>query len=146
MITTTTVPAREHVVERPVSRRRRRQLLRHFLEMVLAMAAGMMVVGGLVSAGIRLVGVDDSGIGPEASVLLMAFNMSVGMTLWMRYRGHQWPAILEMDGAMFAPFAAILPLLWMDLISEDAMYVLGHVLMLPAMLAVVLHRQEHTDA
>jgi flagellar biosynthetic protein FliP len=106
----------------------------------------MMVMGTLVSAGIRLAGGDYARIGPEAGALLMAFNMSAGMTLWMRYRRHRWPAILEMDGAMFASFAVIFPLLWVDVLSEDAMYVIGHVLMLPAMLAVVLHRHERTNA
>jgi flagellar biosynthetic protein FliP len=145
MAATMTQPTREDLVDRPATTRHRRHLLRHFLEMVLAMAVGMVVLGGLVSAGISLAGLDDSRIGPELDALLMAFNMSVGMTLWMRYRGHRWPAILEMDGAMFAPFVALFPLLWVDAISEDGMYGLGHVLMLPAMLAVMLRRRpEHT--
>jgi hypothetical protein len=115
--------------------------------MVLAMAGGMMIVGSLLGAGIDLAGGDYSTLGPEASALLMALSMSVGMTLWMRHRRHRWPMILEMDGAMFASFAAVLPFLWVDVLSEDAMYVLGHVLMLPVMLAIMLRRRhEHALA
>jgi flagellar biosynthetic protein FliP len=109
--------------------------------MGVAMIVGMVVVGGLVNAGFSIAGVDSSQIRPEFDALVMAFNMSVGMTVWMRRRGHGWPRVLEMDGAMFLPFLALIPLLWLDAISADAMFGLAHVLMLPAMLVAMLRRR-----
>ena len=77
---------------------------------------------------------------PELAYLLMAFNMSVGMAVWMRFRGHGWPATLEMCGAMFAPIVPLFPLLWLGLIDGMALMVVAHVAMFPAMLAVMLRR------
>lgn len=120
---------------------------RHFLEMVAAMIVGMMVLGGLFNGGLALAGVDDSGIPAELDAMAMAFAMSAGMTVWMRYRSHGWRSILEMDGAMFASFFALFPLYWLDVISGDAMLGLGHVLMIPVMLALMRHRRhEHEHA
>lgn len=141
MVTTGMVQARERVAATGLGRPHGRQLLRHFVEMVLAMAGGMMVVGGVLRAGIDLAGGDYSSLGPEASALLMAFSMSVGMTLWMRHRRHGWRMVVEMDGAMFGSFAVAFPLLWLGVLSEDAMYLLGHALMLPVMLALMLRRR-----
>jgi hypothetical protein len=121
----------------------RSPVLRHFLEMVAAMAVGMMLLGAVTGWALPLAGLEDAMTGPELDALLMAFNMSVGMTVWMRHRGHDWPSILAMDAAMFVPFFALFPVLWLDAISEDAMFSLGHVLMLPAMAAVMFRQRHH---
>src|SRR5437588_5050621 len=57
--------------------------------MFLVMTVGMMVLGGLDSGvlaafGTRVSHVPDAA--PAAFALVMALNMTVGMTLWMRYR------------------------------------------------------------
>lgn len=142
--------ARRRNERRPAGRskhraaRHRSHALRHFLEMVAAMVVGMVVLGALTGWALPLAGFEDSRTGPELDALLMAFNMSVGMTVWMRHRGHDWPSILAMDAAMFVPFLALFPVLWLDAISEDAMLGLGHVLMLPAM-ATVMVRRRHSN-
>ena len=71
----------------------------------------------------------------------MAFDMSVGMVVWMRYRGHGWASTLEMVGAMFAPAVLLAPL------SLDGRH-LGRAshdrhtrAMLPLMLLVMLRRR-----
>lgn len=115
--------------------------VRHFVEMVAAMVVGMAVLGMLTEAALSLGGLGDSEIRVELDALLMAFDMAVGMTVWMRYRGHAWAAILEMDAAMFVPFLALFPFLWLGMLSEDAMFGLGHLLMLPAMGAVMYRRR-----
>ena len=70
----------------------------------------------------------------------MATNMAVAMAAWMRFRGHGWAAALEMSAAMYVPFLVPFPPLWLDLLSGHAMMLVGHVLMLPAMVAAMLLR------
>jgi hypothetical protein len=115
--------------------------VRHYLEMVVAMVAGMVIVGAGVRGILALGGLEFPAQYPEVTALGMAFDMSVGMVVWMRYRGHGWASTLEMVGAMFAPAIALLPLLWLDVISGDVLVLLEHVAMLPLMWAVMLRRR-----
>ncbi|MEO6089755.1 MAG: hypothetical protein ABIQ18_42275 [Umezawaea sp.] len=109
---------------------------RHFLEMVVAMVAGMIVLGPVWSfAWPGLSGM------VTAHVLVMATNMSLGMALWMRIRRHGWASIAEMSAAMYVPFLVLLPFYWTGVLSEMALMAAGHVLMLPAMLAAMLRRR-----
>jgi hypothetical protein len=114
--------------------------VRHYLEMVAAMFVGMAVLGGLVHGALALVGLE---VPDQAEVtsLEMATYMTAGMTVWMRYRGHGWPATLEMSGAMFVPALALFPLLWAGALSGDDLLMLEHVLMLPLMYVVMLRRR-----
>ncbi|WP_141579022.1 hypothetical protein [Actinomadura sp. WMMA1423] len=116
---------------------------RHYVEMVIAMAVGMLVLGAAVRGVLALAGTGLSlERNPEAVSLEMAFDMSAGMLVWMRVRGHGWAASLEMCAAMFAPLAALLPLLWLDVVTPGSLMALEHVLMLPLMLAVMLRRRD----
>ncbi|WP_214110178.1 hypothetical protein [Acrocarpospora catenulata] len=116
----------------------------HYVEMIIAMFAGMFALDLLWSAfGIDLSYARD----PELAYLLMAFDMSVGMAAWMRVRGHAWAPTLEMCGAMFAPIVPLFPLLWLDVIDGMALMMVAHVAMFPLMLAVMLRRRdEYTHA
>ena len=77
----------------------------------------------------------------------MAADMAIAMTVWMRFRGHGWPATLEMAGVMIAPAIALLPLLSgrrpdrqvTDVIAE-------HAVMLPLMYVVMLRRRDEYGA
>jgi hypothetical protein len=121
----------------------RRRFLRHYAEMVAAMFVGMAVLGGVVRVAVALTGLTYSTTDqPTLTALEMAFDMSVGMAVWMRYRGHGWASTLEMTGAMIAPVAALLPLLWLGLIDGDALMLVEHVVMLPLMYVVMLRRRE----
>src|SRR5690606_11453403 len=72
-----------------------RHLSVHYVEMILAMVAGMVVLGTLRD----LVGLSPAfDTQPVAWYLLMATDMSIGMAAWMRFRRHDWPGILEMCG------------------------------------------------
>jgi hypothetical protein len=119
----------------------RRRFLRHYLEMVAAMLVGMIVVGAAVRGVLALAGLGFPIRHPELAALEMAFDMSVGMVAWMRYRGHGWASTLEMTGAMFAPAVGLFPLLWLGLIDGEALLVLEHLAMFPLMFLVMLRRR-----
>jgi flagellar biosynthetic protein FliP len=108
-----------------------RRFWRHFVEMLLAMVVGMVVLGPLWP---------DLHGSTELHLLVMATNMTLGMALWMAVRRHRWVAIAEMGLAMYVPFVVLLPPFWAGWLSADAVFVLGHVLMLPAMLLAMLRR------
>jgi hypothetical protein len=123
-------------------RRERRNLVRHFLEMVAAMVVGMAVLGGVVRLIIAMFG--DSGfladrVGPRA--LLMTANMTIGMALWMRHRGHGWGAIAEMSAAMFVPLGILIGPFWAGALSGAALVGWMHLLMLPAMAIAMQYRR-----
>ncbi|MFD0685246.1 hypothetical protein [Actinomadura fibrosa] len=115
---------------------------RHYVEMVIAMAVGMLVFGAAVRGVLALAGAEASlSRYPEAASLEMAFDMSAGMLVWMRVRGHGWAGSLEMCAAMFAPLAVLFPLLWLDVVGAGSLMPLEHAAMLPLMLAVMLRRR-----
>ena len=124
MTTRTPTPVHDHS-----SRGRRTwHLVRHYLEMVLAMIVGMVVLGA--AEGLVWPGLDDRA---DVHALVMATNMAIGMGAWMRFRGHSWPAITEMSAAMYVPFAVLLVPYWTGAVSGSFLSTARHVLMLPAM-------------
>ncbi len=53
---------------------------------------------------------------------------------------------MEMGAAMYLPFVVLFAPFWTGMISGSALFVIGHVLMLPAMvLAMLLRRSEYTQ-
>jgi hypothetical protein len=116
--------------------------VRHYLEMVAAMFVGMAAMWA-VDLGVKAVTGLEYSLAPypELAAMKMAFDMSVGMVVWMRYRGHGWPVTLEMVAAMFAPAVALAPLSLTGVITGDAVMLATHVLMLPLMLVVMLRRR-----
>ena len=113
------------------------RFIRHFLEMLAAMVLGMLVLGPLWPS-VNWV---------ELHALVMATNMTIGMTALMAVRRHSWPAILEMSAAMYAPFIILFAPYWTGLITAGGLFLLGHLLMLPAMLLAMLRRRaEYTAA
>ena len=121
-----------------------RHFFRHFGEMFLAMMVGMMALAGLdaavfAAAGTSIPDVKDSA--PESWGLLMALNMTVGMTVWMRHRRHSWAMCAEMAGAMFVPAVAAIVLFWCAVIHGRAIGGVAMVGMVPAMIAVMLLRR-----
>jgi hypothetical protein len=126
-----------------------RHFLRHLGEMLLAMVVGMIVLGAvgrgiLVAAGTSAAHVRDN-TAPEAVAVVIALNMSAGMAVWMRHRGHAWARIAEMAGAMFVPALAAIVFSWGGVIESGAILAIEHVAMIPAMIAVMLiHRGEYS--
>ena len=64
----------------------------------------------------------------------MAFNMTLPMVLWMRYRGHSWERGGEMAVAMYLPVLPLLLLYWLGADPGRAVLGLQMMLMVPAML------------
>jgi hypothetical protein len=110
--------------------------IRHYVEMVIAMLAGMAVLGGVgLALGIELEGT------PELMLLSMAGSMTVPMVAWMRHRGHGWAPAWEMSGSMFAPSVAAIVLLWLGAVEDTGtLMAIQHATMFPAMLLVMLLR------
>ena len=77
---------------------------------------------------------------PELRALVWR-SMTVAMVIWMRFRRHSSRATTEMAAAMVVPTVALFPLLWAGIISGGMLVGLGHVLMLPSMLAAMLYRR-----
>ncbi len=118
---------------------RLRPLARHLLEMVLAMVAGMLLLGPARAALGGALGLAPAS--PGVGALLMATDMSVGLAVWMWYRGHSGAAIGEMVLAMYAPVLLLLVPYRAGLLDADTLLVGGHLLMVPAMAAAVLRRR-----
>jgi hypothetical protein len=76
----------------------------------------------------------------------MAFDMTVPMVLWMRYRGHSWERGCEMAVAMNLPVLPLLVLYWLGAIPAGGVLGLQMMLMIPAMLGVMLYRKEEYSA
>ncbi|WP_199733431.1 hypothetical protein [Micromonospora sp. BL4] len=120
-----------------------RRLLWHLGEMALAMIAGMVLLGPLWEMAGAPVGLAGALARPDVAALVMATNMTVGMTVWMRYRAHHWRGVVEMAAAMYVPFLLLLVPFWVGALGGDALLLGGHLLMVPAMVLVaVRHRHE----
>lgn len=118
-------------------------LTRHLLEMVVAMIAGMAVLGVALWA---------LGEPPGySSILLVEYGlmgafMSAPMVAWMRYRGHSWADGLEMTLAMLIPmFALVVPVElgvahYVPGLTEESLMLLSHVAMIGGMALLMLYR------
>ena len=120
-----------------------RTFVRHYIEMVLVMLAGM----GLLTLPARWVtselfpSVDPDGSGPMLAQ--MGIAMLVPMVPWMRPRGHAWQPTFEMVLAMAVPVLAVLALLQAGLVeSVGLLMTLEHIAMFVAMFAVMAARPE----
>jgi hypothetical protein len=125
---------------------RRRSALRrvvgHYLEIVVAAVAGMVILGPAESMLLNPIGWAEVIANFEAATLVMATNMTVAAAAWMRLRGHGWAAIGEMAVAMYASFLVLFPPLWLGVLSASGLMVLGHLLMLFAIAAAMLRRRD----
>lgn len=119
-----------------------RRFVRHYVEMVVAMLVGMLVLGPVWRLGFAAFDVSSTLDRPDVMAMSMATNMAVAMSLWMWWRGHRAAPILEMALAMYLPFVVLLVPLWLGLLSGGGLMTLGHVLMLATMLLAMLRRRD----
>jgi hydrogenase maturation factor len=113
-----------------------KHLVRHYVQMVLVMFAGMAVLGTAIGLAF------ETGRG-SLMLLEMGFTMTAPMVAWMRWRGHRWQPTLEMAGSMIVPTLAAVTLLNADVVTDiDALLGVEHVAMLAGMLVVMLARRE----
>ena len=130
------------------TKRRTAAFIRHYVEMVIVMFAGMIVLGVPGEAALHAMGSGTSELretAPATVFLGMGFTMTVPMVAWMRYRGHSWQPTLEMAASMVIPTLIAIALLGAGLASFAALMGLEHVAMLLGMLlAMLLRRDEYT--
>jgi len=76
-----------------LSSARIRRFARHYLEMVIVMFAGMLVIGAPAVGALELAGSSLSELeetAPAVYLLAMGVAMTVPMVAWMRHRDHGW--------------------------------------------------------
>ena len=118
---------------------------RHYVEMVIAMFTGMLLLGLPAEGVLQLAGtgVAELKVSAPAVVLLgMGIVMTVPMVAWMRHRGHGWRPTVEMAGSMIVPTVAVIGLLAAGISDFGGAMMIEHVAMFPAMLAVMLMRRD----
>jgi flagellar biosynthetic protein FliP len=125
------------------TRSRRRTFVLHVGEMMAVMFAGMLVLGGVMEGGLALAGTSMTAWSAQVSALVMGFNMVVPMVAWMHYRGHGARDNAEMAASMIVPTGIAIALSLLGLIAEDAVMLVQHVVMIPAMVALMLLRYDH---
>lgn len=125
---------------------RARGLLRpvgHYVEMVVAMVLGMVVLAPVSQAAWGLVGVDlDLPRWAVVAGLVMALDMTVGMAAWMLVRRHGRAHVVRMCAAMLLPVPVVAVLELAGTLGHEAAMVASHAGMLVAM-AVVVARHPH---
>lgn len=114
----------------------------HFAEMMIAMMVGMMALGPLWRLAFGAFGAAALIASPIPAALVMATNMTIGMSLLMWFRRHSWRSIAEMGAAMYLSFVVLFPAYWLGWIDGGALMGLGHVLMIPAMIGAMLWRRD----
>ena len=88
---------------------------RHFLEMLAAMAVGMIATGAIFLSIVGLKTWDQVTIQyPTQALLAMAAGMSIPMAAWMLVRGMGRRNAYEMAAAMVLPVLPFLCLVWFD--------------------------------
>jgi hypothetical protein len=122
-----------------------RRFVGHYLELVVAAVAGMVVLGPAESMLLNALGWAGLLGRFETSTLLMATNMAAAMAAWMRFRRHGWAAVAELAVAAYAPFVVLFPPLWLGVLSATGLMLLGHVLMLFTIAAAMLRRRDEFE-
>ena len=117
--------------------------IRHYVEMVVVMFAGMIVLGIPGEAALHAMGSGTSELRADAPAFVflgMALTMTLPMVAWMRHRGHRWQPTLEMAASMVIPTLAAISLLATDVAGFDVLMGLEHIAMLLGMLVAMLLR------
>lgn len=120
---------------------------RHYLLMIVAMYAGMLVLDPVYDALATHAGYADPWAElPLLSALVMAGNMTVPMVLLMLRHRRGSRAILDMVVAMFAPTLAATALYVLGALPADQVMTVTHLGMFPAMFLVMLRRYRYYAA
>lgn len=125
-------------------------LVRHYVEMVLAMAAGMPVFGLLLVSPLDPLGYRETlQQHPYVRELVMFVFMSIPMVGLMAYRGHGVRLTVEMLLGMWLPAVAVVMLTASAVVPflepDTTMTVASHLVMLPGMfLAMWVRRAEYS--
>jgi cation transport ATPase len=118
------------------------RFLRHYMEMVIVMFAGMFILAMPADVLLSALGASSSsGSRPALMLLQMAVTMTVPMVAWMRFRGHAWRPNLEMAASMIVPAGAAIAISLAGLVhGAGTLMVIEHAAMLVLMLVAMLCR------
>lgn len=126
-----------------------RHFVRHYVEMVVVMMLGMLVLGAPVVAALGGFGASMTELRDDAPAVLllgMAVTMTVPMVAWMMWRGHSTRLNVEMAAAMNAPTVAVLVLLGAGTMTDlGALMMVEHVAMPLTMLAAMFARRSEYE-
>ena len=124
-----------------------RRLLSHFGEMVLAMFIGMSILDAVWAGVLAALGTSTADVldtAPALVALVLMFNMTAPMLLWMRHRGHPTAQVAEMAVAMASVGLGAVVLLWASAIDSTGICGLECSLMIVVMAAVMwVRRREY---
>ena len=120
----------------------KRNFARHYVEMVVVMLGGMVVLGAPAGWLMGAFGTSWSQLSPAMMVLVMAVTMTAPMVAWMRFRGHAWRPTAEMAASMVLPALAAMALAWTVVTAVGTLMVVEHGAMLAAMLVAMLVRRD----
>ena len=95
----------------------------HLIEMCLAMCIGGIPLIILFFVGAAKIGYPDLfQQSPELSVLVVGFILSLPMTAWMRFRGHDWQSTLEMASTTLILAILLVGLGWLGILARDSLF------------------------
>ena len=115
---------------------------RHFLEMLAAMAVGMIATGAVFLSVVGLKTWEQVTLQYPTQILLaMAVGMTVPMVAWMLFRGMGWRNSYEMAAATVLPVVPFLFLVWSG-VTTSAQCGGYCVVMIAAMLGLMLYRRD----
>lgn len=110
----------------------------HLLEMCAVMCIGVAVLDVPLLALAKAAGYSDPITDlPELATVLVAFNMSAPMAIWMRVRHHDWRCIQEMSAAMFVEAFMLIAVAATGVLPRESLVAWQHSLMIPAMVVVM---------
>jgi hypothetical protein len=115
---------------------------RHFLEMLAAMAVGMIATGAVFLSVVGLKTWEQVTVQyPTQALLAMAAGMTVPMVAWMLFRGMGRRNSYEMAAATVLPVVPFLFLVWSG-VTTSAQCGGYCVVMIAAMLGLMLYRRD----
>jgi hypothetical protein len=115
---------------------------RHFLEMLAAMAVGMIATGAIFLSVVGLKTWEQVTVQyPAQALLAMAAGMTVPMVAWMLFRGMGRRNSYEMAAATVLPVVPFLCLVWFG-VTTSAQCGGYCVVMIAAMLGLMLYRRD----
>jgi NhaP-type Na+/H+ or K+/H+ antiporter len=114
---------------------------RHFLEMLAAMAVGMVTAGAIFLLITGLKTWDEAAVQyPTQALLAIAAGMTIPMIAWMLFRHMGHRNAYEMAAAMVLPVIPFLCLVWLD-ITKSALCGAYCATTIVAMLTLMLYRR-----
>jgi hypothetical protein len=113
----------------------------HFVQMCLACCIGGITLSVLFFGGAALIGYPNLVQRfPELSTLVIAFNVSLPMAAWMRFRGMEWRPTLEMAGTTMVLGVLLIGLAWLGFVPRSSLIEWLTGLACPVMLIPMLLR------